>query len=232
MSNLKEIHTVISAELNKKISLQPVTLKYPLPERPRRALGLVQIDGDVFTSENFLRVVLLRVNLPVFLSVRTVFLLPRIEYDLPFFSLDAVFMGNRRVVVMDVHRTEEGVRREDEALVEKLSGIKEKYSYLFEKKLVQKTKIQKYFSKAVCRLKTSSRQDDDVLALTRQYLDTFLELVVSTPPLSGDALEKVQQDFEAYLITWADHDPGVVANKKLFGSQGGVSRGLDMFFGR
>jgi len=232
MGNLKDIHAVVTAELKKSVALQPVTLKYPLPERPRRALGLVKIDGDVYTSEKFLRVVLLRVNFPVFLSVRTVFLLPRIEYDLPFFTFDAVFTGNRRAVVMDIHRTEEGRRREDAALIEKLSGIKDTYSYLFKKRMTQKTKIQKYFSQAVCRLKIPGQQDDGALALTRQYIETFLDLVDATPPMEGDALKKVQQDFEEYLITWADHDPGVVANKKLFGSQGGVSRGLDMFFGR
>ena len=53
MESLKEIHNIALPELKKKFTLDPVSLKYPFPERPLRTLGLVRINGDVFSSEKF-----------------------------------------------------------------------------------------------------------------------------------------------------------------------------------
>ena len=130
MGSLQEIHKVALTELGKRISLDPVSLKYPFPERPARALGLIKIDGEVYSSERFSRVVLLKVDFPFYFSVRNIFLFPKKDYNLPFFTLDIVFKGKTRLIVMDVHRTEKGHVSADKALLEKLIKVKNKYSAL------------------------------------------------------------------------------------------------------
>jgi hypothetical protein len=60
----------------------------------------------------------------------------------------------------------------------------------------------------------------------------FLDLTEKTTPLSGEALEKAKSDFEKYLQTVVDHDPGVKGYKFLFGKESGVTRALDIFFDR
>ena len=55
-------------------------------------------------------------------------------------------------------------------------------------------------------------------------------MVEKATPLSGDALDKAKQDFESYLKTLIDHDPGFKGYKLLFGKEGGVTRALDILF--
>ena len=43
--DLMDIHEIAEKELGAHIDLEPVTLKYPVPVRPRRALGLVPRSG-------------------------------------------------------------------------------------------------------------------------------------------------------------------------------------------
>jgi hypothetical protein len=232
MDSLQEIHKVALTELGKRMSLDPVSLKYPFPERPLRALGLIKIDGEVYCSERFSRVVLLKVDFPFYFSVRNIFLFPKKEYNLPFFTLDIVFKGKKRLIVMDVHRTEKGEFSEDTALLEKLFKAKNKYSALLAEPAKLESDIKTFFSKAVCLVNIAGEQDDDFLNIFNEYLDIFLNAVENASPLSGNALEKAERAFQEYLITWAVEDPGVKVNKILFGQKGGIARGLDIFFGR
>ena len=52
-ARLEDIHSITLNKLQKQFSLSPAELKYPLPEWPLRALGLVKIDGQVFSSDEF-----------------------------------------------------------------------------------------------------------------------------------------------------------------------------------
>jgi hypothetical protein len=232
MGSLREIHAVARAELEKKISLNRVSLKYPFPERPVRTLGLVNVDGDVFNSEKFSRVALLRLNFPLYLAVRSTFLRPRMEFDLPVFSAETVITGKKRMFLVDVHRTGESGKHDDSALFNTLIMIREKYPALLEKAITIGGEIQSVFSRAVCQVKIAEEQDEEALSLFREYLGVFLEMVEKATPLSGESLDQARCAFEGYLKTVIDHDPGVKGYKMLFGKEGGVKRALDIFFDR
>ena len=232
MPSLKDIHLAAMNQLKQKFPLKLAPLIHPFPERPIRTLGLIKIDGDVFSSEKLSRAVFLRVEFPFYFSVRTIFVRPRVEYDLPFFTCDAVFTGGRRLLVMDIHRTEKGERRGDSALIDRLVEIRSKYPALLERVAPKVGGIQTFFSRAVCRVKTTEELDNDILNIFHEYLDLFCDMVGKAEPLSGDVLDTARQTFEGYLTTWADHDPGVIVNKILFGKKGGITRGLDIFFDR
>ena len=137
METLKEIHRIALAELNKRFSLNKVPLKYPFPERSPRTLGLVKSDGDVFSSEKFSRVVLMRINLPVYLSVRSIFLRPKMELDLPVFSCETVITGKKRMFLVDIHRTGESTGHDDSALFDRLVKIRDRYPDLLKNKKTQ-----------------------------------------------------------------------------------------------
>jgi len=68
--------------------------------------------------------------------------------------------------------------------------------------------------------------------LFRGYLAVFLEVVEGALPLTGEALAKAHENFERYLKTIVEYDPGVKVYTKLFGKEGGVTRALDLFFGQ
>lgn len=232
METLKEIHRIALAELNKRFSLNTVPLKYPFPERSPRTLGLVKSDGDVLSSEKFSRVVLMRINLPVYLSVRSIFLRPRMELDLPVFSCETVITGKKRMFMVDIHRAGESTGHDDSALFDKLIKIRGRYPDLLKNKKTQQGEIQSVFSKAVCQVKIREDLDEQAISIFREYLGVFSEMVEKSTPLSGEALDKAQHAFEGYLKTVVDHDPGVKGYKILFGEKGGVTRALDIFFDR
>lgn len=232
MESLREIHHIALAELKKRFTLNPITLKYPFPERPLRTLGLVKADGDVFSSDKFSRVVFFRLNLPVYLAVRSIFLRPRIELNLPVFTSETVITGKKRMFIVDIHRAGETAGHDDSALFDRLVKIREHYPDLLKNKITQKGEIQSVFSKAACQVKITEDKDGQALGLFREYLEIFSEMVERATPLSGDTLDQANQAYEGYLKTVVDHDPGVKGYKMLFGKEGGVTRALDIFFDR
>ena len=134
MENLKEIHLLALAELKKRFALNPVPLKYPFPERPLRTLGLVKTDGDVFSSEKFSRVVFMRINLPVYLAVRSIYLRPRMDLALPVFDCEIVIMGKKRMFTVDIQGSGESTGRDDSELFDRLKKIRERYPDLLKNK--------------------------------------------------------------------------------------------------
>ena len=232
METLNDIHRIALEELQKRFSLKPVLLKYPFPERSIRTLGLVKSDGEVFNSEKFSRVVLMRINLPIYLSVRSLFLRPRMELDLPVFSCETVLTGKKRMFMVDIHRTGESAGHDDSALFDRLIKIRDRYPDLLKNKKTQQGENQSVFSKAACQVKIGEDLDEQAIGIFREYLGVFSEMVETSTPLSGEALDKTRNAFEGYLKTVVDHDPGVKGYKMLYGKEGGVTRALDIFFDR
>ncbi len=230
MPQLDDIHLIAHEKLQKRFSLTPVTLKHPLPERSLRALGLIKIDGEVFNSKEFLRVLLMNINVAFVRGVRTIFLGPKTDLDLPVFSTEVILSGNTRDFFLDVQRRGGYDHHDDTDLYNKLVGIKEKYPELFAHPLKQGREIDKTFSKAACYVKISRDQDEQALKLFHEYLDVFLGMVEQAQPLEGDTLEQARRDYDIYTNTVVDHDPAAKVYRILFGKKGGVERVKELFF--
>ena len=230
MTRLDDIHLIAHEKLQKQFTLTPVRLKHPLPERSMRALGLVKIDGKVFSSDKFLRVLLMNINVAFFREVRTIFLGPKVELNLPIFSSETILMGNKRMFFLDVQRRGGYDRHDDTALYSRLVAIKEKYPDLLAKPQKMGREIDKTFSQAACYVETSRDQDEQALTLFHEYLDVFLEMVQHTQSLTGDLLEQAHRDYDTFTNTVVDHDPAAKIYRILFGKKGGVERVLELFF--
>jgi hypothetical protein len=232
MESLREIHTIALPELKKKFFLDPVLLKYPFPERPLRILGLVKTDGNVFSSKEFSRVLFLKIDFPVYLAVRSIFLRPRIELDLPVLDCEIVIMGKKRIFLVDINKTGINTGYDNSALFDRLIKIKERYPALLEKARKPRREMQGVLSRAACLVKISENEEEQALSIFREYLGVFSEMVEKATPLSEDALNQAKQAFEGYLETLVDHDPGFKGYKMLFGKEGGEARALNLFFDR
>lgn len=232
MSSLIDIHTIALAEIKKRFTLNPVRLKFPFPERSRRTLGLVRVDGEVYSSEQFSRVVFMKIDLPVYMCVRSTFLRPRIELDLPVFSCEVVITGKKRMFIADIHRAGGEGFHDDTDLFNQMIRIRSRYPSLTQKSETVKGEIQSVFSPAAVQARITETQDEDALGVFREYLNLFLGLTQNATPLSGAALDQAKANFEKYLQTVVDHDPGVKGYKMLFGKESGVIRALDIFFDR
>jgi|GEM_PF-271036 len=232
MENLAGIHDTAMKILESRLSLAPVALKHPFPERPVRTLGLVKLDGRVFSAEKLRRIVLFTMRPPLFLKIYSTFIRPEIEYDLPVFSCEVVCMGaKKKMFLVDAHRAGgEGIR-DHSAFFEKLIAVRDRYPDLLRFSKVTGKGIQSVFSNAVCQVTIPPDMDGRALSLFAEYLAAYLDLVAAAEPLEGAGLNKIKSEFDAYLKTVVDHDPGVKGNIVLFGRQGGVERALDIFYG-
>lgn len=232
MENLTHIHDAALKILEGRLPIAPVTLKHPFPERPVRTLGLVKLDGKVFCSGKLQRVVLFTMRPPLFLKIYSTFIRPKIEYDLPVFSCEVVCMGKgKKMFLVDAHRTGGAGIKDHGAFFERLTAIREGYADLMRFSKVTAKGIQSVFSNAVCQVTIPPDMDGRALQLFSEYLDAYLDLIADAEPLKGENLSKIQAEFDAYLKTVVEHDPGVKGNIVLFGRQGGIERALDIFYG-
>ena len=231
MAPLMDIHTIVQQELRKRYVLEPVTLKHPFPERPVRALGLMNINGEVFSTDKFLRVVFIRPELPFYFAVRSMFIRPRVELDLPVFAGEVMRTGNKKMVIVDIHRTGK-THHDDSALFDQMLKIQERYPALIKHTKKRQDAIQEVFSRAACQVDITEDLEDQAVSLWKEYLNLFCDVVDRAKPVAGEELKKTQEVFEDYLKKLVDHDPGVGIWKVLFGAKGGVERSMDMHFGR
>jgi len=218
-------------EIKKYFSLNPVKLKHPFPERPIRALGLMNINGEVFESDKLLRAVFIRPELPFYFAVRSMFIRPRVELDLPVFAGEIMRTGSKKMLIVDIHRTGK-THHDDSELFEKMKKIRNKYPDLTKHTKKQKEDIQQVFSEASCQVVIPSELDGQAESIFIEYLNFFCEMVKKAEPVSGDELKKTEAVFEEYLKTLVDHDPGVGIWKILFGKKGGIERSMNMHFAR
>ena len=231
MENLMDIHFIVQEELKKRFTLETVKLKHPFPERPLRALGLMKIDGEVYCTDKLMRIVFIRPQLPVYFAVRSMFIRPIIELDLPVFACEIMKTGNKKMVIIDIHRTGK-THHDDSVLFKQMIEIRDRYPELNKYATRQKEQIQEVFSEAACQVKISDGLDDHAINIIKEYLNLFCDMVEKAKPVSGEELKKTQEVFEDYLNALIDHDPGIGVWKMLFGKKGGIERSMDMNFGR
>ena len=233
MGALQNVHNEIAHDLKKHFPLQEVQLKYPFPVRPRRVLGLVKLDGEVYSTDKLQRVVCMRITLPVFMKVYSTFIRPRIEYDLPAFLCEAVYTGSKLLMVLDVHRTGDVAELEkDKSFFDRLMDVRRRYDDLLRFQKQAKGSVANLVqSRATCRLSLTAEHEERTLALVKEYLDAFAKYVVQSQALSGEELESVKKDFDRYLQSVVEHDPGVKGSKVLFGEKEGIERAMDIFYG-
>jgi len=210
---------------------EPVQLKFPFPVRPKRALGLIRFDGQVYSSEKITRAVFMQIKMPAFIKIFSTFISPKIEYDLPVFTCETILMGKKRVFVVDAHASGAGGERQYDDFFTHLMEIRSRYPELTQHHKASKEGISSLQSEAACRLKIPCELDEQASALFSEYFSAYLELINAAEPATGLARAKLQTSFNKYLETVVDHDPGVKAKCMFFGKKEGLERALDIYYG-
>jgi hypothetical protein len=217
--------------MQKAMPTTPVTLKFPFPVRPRRMLGLIKFDGQIYSTEKITRAVFMQIKMPAFMKVFSTFISPKIEYDLPVFTCETILMGKKRVFVIDAHASGAGGKRQYDEFFARLMEIRKQYPELIKHHKTSKEGISSLQSEAACRLKIPCELDEQAGALFSEYFSAYLELINSAEPATGLVRAKLQTSFDKYLETVVDHDPGVKANCMFFGKKEGLERALDIYYG-
>ncbi len=231
MSGIHELQAKAIEHLQQAMEIVPVALKYPFPVRPRRMLGLIKFDGRVFYSEKLTRAVFLQITPPVFMQVFSTFISPKVEYDLPVFTCEAVVLGKKRILVIDAHASGAGGEKHYDPFYDSLLEIRQRYPELMKFQKAASSGIAALQSRAAVRVTIPRELDDQANAVFMDYFAAYLNLINAAEPASGIARAKLQASFDEYLKTVIDHDPGVKGNIMFFGKKEGVARALDIYYG-
>ena len=217
--------------MQQAMPIEPVTLKYPFPVRPRRMLGLIRFDGQVYSTEKITRAVFMQIKMPAFMKVYSTFISPKVEYDLPVFTCEIIFMGRKRVFVVDAHASGAGGENQHTDFFDRLMEIRGRYPELTRLQKPSKTGIASLQSEAAVRVTIPKALGDQASALFSEYFSAYLDLVNSVEAVAGLSRAKLQAAFDKYLETVVDHDPGVKGNIMFFGKKEGLERALDIYYG-
>jgi hypothetical protein len=231
MRSITELQGEALSFMKKAMPLTPVALKYPFPVRPGRMLGLIKFDGEIYCSEKLNRAVLMQIQLPVFMKVFSTFISPKIEYDLPVFICEAVKLGNKRIFIVDAHKSGAGGEKQYDDFFDRLLDIRGRYPELMKYEKIAAKGISSVNSKAACQVRIPCELDEQAISIFSEYFCAHLELIKTAEPLTGSALGKIKSSFDEYLKTVVDHDPGVKGNILFFGRKEGIERALDIFYG-
>ncbi len=231
MSGIHALQKNAIVQLQQAMQVASVTLKHSLPVRPGRMLGLIKFDGQVFSSAKITRAVFLQITPPVFMQVFSTFISPRIEYDLPVFTCEAVILGKKRVLVIDAHASGAGAEQRHDTFCERLVDIRARYPELLRFQKKASSGIASLQSPAAVRVTIPRELDEQACSIFVDYFAAYLELVNAAEAVSGIARAKLQASFDEYLKTVIDHDPGVKGNIMFFGKKQGLERALDIYYG-
>jgi hypothetical protein len=232
-NELHDIHRLFLDKMHMRFRLRPVSLKHPFPEHPVRALGIMKIDGEVYESDAFMRIMVLTTRLASSSRCsRSIYLCPRQELYMPVFSSETILMGSKRAFLVDIHTTVGPERWGHLGVEQRLLAIRSRYGDLCARPRAMKGRINDIMSPAHLYADVAPALDSMALGLFFEYLDAFFDMVDHAVPAAGQELRNAEEDFEAYHATIINHDPAVKLYCMLFGKTGGVERVNDLFFAR
>ena len=169
--------------------------------RPMCILGLIRMDGEVYSTDKLLRITCLYISAPVFMKVFSTYLCARVQYDFPSFLCEVVYMGKNIMLIVDVHRTAPVAELErDKPFYDTLMDIRARYSDLLAFPLEAKGSLASFTgldSRAACRLKITGAHEARGLEMVKEYLDTYAEYVNRSSALEGDSLATARRNFES-----------------------------------
>jgi len=186
---------------------------------PWKALKLLKFVITSKEAERFKRVNTLDATIGLFMKMYTLFILPNYNYNLPMLSVDIIFIGGKRVFVIEII---DPARIKDENLethYEKMRIWKPKVDSL-EKMEVDMEWAENAVTDFSIHRRADRTNDELLFEIYKYYLNTYIEMAKNAEPVSPGLSQKVQQGMEWYVTTLlAKGGPAVNVFKTLLGPE-------------
>ncbi len=186
---------------------------------PWKALKLFRVEIQSQKGETFKRLNTLDATIGLFMKMYTLLILPDYRYNLPMLSVDIIFIGGKRVFVIEVI---DPARIRDDNLAthyEQMRAWKAKTENL-EKMAVDMEWAKDVVTDFSIHQRADRTHDDLLFEVYKAYLNCYLEMAKQAVPLSPGLSEKVQQGMEWYVDTLlAKGGPAVNVFKTLLGPE-------------
>ena len=206
--------------LAQSVQLTPYPIKQEYRTvHPWKGLKLLKFVIESQQGEKFKRVNTLDASLMLFMKMYTLLILPNYGYNLPMLSVDIIFMGGRRVFVIELIDPAAIKDENLETHYEKMRSWKSTVSTLDKMEV-----SMEWAENAVRDVSIHSRADrtkDELLFdIYKSYLATYLDMAKNAKPLGAEESQKVKAGMEWYVDTLiAKGGPAVNVFKTILGPE-------------
>lgn len=188
---------------------------------PRRTLGMVRLAARAEEGNRLRHVCILDIRLAGIIRVFTLCLVPDYRYNLPIFSADAVFMGSRRILLLEII---DSTRIEGEHLTAGYQQFREHRSRAADSLSLDKVETTEWARDLLqdfsIEVRAHRRQDALLLKLYWDYLTTWLDMAHNAQPVTPEVQQRVREGIESYVNMLLEQGgPAVDVLTRLFGPE-------------
>jgi len=206
--------------LAKSYALAPFEVK---PEyrtiHPAKMLKLFKILVSSYTSDRLARVNSLDATMFVFMKMYTLMIRPDYSYNLPMLSVDFIFIGKKRVFVIEVidpAKIDDDNKRVHYDRMRVWQDSVKQYE-----QSPTKDWYKDFLTDFSIHIKADVSRDDELFKIYQTFLEAYLEMAKNAQPLSPELRDKVKAGIETYVDTLlAKGGPAVDVFKKFLGPDG------------
>jgi len=205
--------------INKAYALAPFAVK---PEyrviHPAKMLKLFKILVSSYTTDRLARVNSLDATMFVLMKMYTLMIRPDYRYNLPMLSVDFIFIGKKRVFVIEVI---DPAKIEDEN--KRIHYDRMRVWHETVKQYEQsptKDWYGDFLTDFSIHIKADATRDDELFAIYQTFLEAYLDMAKNAQPLSPEMSAQVRSGMEKYVETLLDKGgPAVDVFKKFLGPE-------------
>lgn len=165
---------------------------------PIKAAKLIKIAVNSQTGQRIARVNTLDATMMGFVKMYTLVIRPEPSFNLPVFSADIIFMGKRRVFILELidpvttpadHKTAYyGAMKKHQVDLER-----------FEQSGTNSDWARNHLADCSIHIKADDKDDEFLFEVYRSYLEGYLEMVATAPRLSEQEANTAREGLERYV---------------------------------
>lgn len=209
----------------KEVLAQNLNLKqHPIkPEyqkiHPWKALKLFKILVHSQEGEKLARVNNLDATMVLFMKMYTLLVRPNYNYNLPMLSVDFIFIGGKRVFVIEII---DPARIEDDNIKKHYAQMRSRMHEIekFEHMDIEMEWCKDIVTDFSIHINAERADDELLFDIYKTYLNAYLDMAQNAEPLSQEMSAKVQEGIEGYVSSLlAKGGPAVNVFKTLLGPE-------------
>ena len=186
---------------------------------PWKALKLFKIAVHSQKGEKLARVNSLDATMLLFMKMYTLLLRPNYNFNLPMLSVDFIFIGGKRVFVIEIidpaHIQDDNIRTHYAQMRARMAELEE-----FEEMEVNMEWCKDIVTDFSIHVNAERADDDLLFDIYKTYLNAYLSMAQKAEPLTPDLSKKVQEGIEGYVSTLlAKGGPAVNVFNTLLGPE-------------
>ena len=186
---------------------------------PVKAAKLIRIAVSSKSGERIARVNTLDATMMGFVKMYTLLIRPHDSFNLPVFSADIIFMGKRRVFILELIDPVDVPADHKNAYYEEMKSLGARLEG-FEESGTNSEWAGAYLAECSIHIKADEKDDDILFEVYRSYLEGYLKMVTEAPELPGEETETLGVGLERYVDDLLSKGgPAVDVFKKLLGPE-------------